>query len=374
MLMTSPLFGFPSDGMFDNPLVYIIFYLPVLLFFFYGQRIQSWMMLNDVSRSLNKLRGMKDRTRTETINYIKNVLKPEIDPVERIDQFLEYFTIMPVETDPSGIMKKLEHVMIVRDARVREEIKAIGPKSDSVQISTAENMLEAATAMNLIHKIVRHYYLLGKRTTSVYVIAQLQMLMPMILQEAEALVSAVDAFKQAQPIGDGIGAMVAAKFMLKTEKKPIALDTIYSETDYKGRSLYLIKAEGPGGNVGRPGEAIEKLVSNMGIKINTIIMVDAALKLEGEKTGEIAEGIGAAIGGIGVDRFKIEEVATKYNIPLYAVVIKQSIIEAISVMKKDIAETTDKVIKRVHRIIDEKTKEGDKVLIVGVGNTFGVGQ
>jgi hypothetical protein len=108
--------------------------------------------------------------------------------------------------------------------------------------------------------------------------------------------------------------------------------------------------------------------------VDAIIMVDAALKLEGEKTGEIAEGIGAAIGGIGVDRYQIEAVATKNGIPLYAIVIKQSLTEAISIMRKDIAETFDKVSKRVDRIIDEKTKKGDKILIVGVGNTFGVGQ
>ena len=75
-----------------------------------------------------------------------------------------------------------------------------------------------------------------------------------------------------------------------------------------------------------------------------------------------------------MDRFEIEEVATKNGIPLYAIVVKQSILEAISVMKKEIAETTDRVIKIMYRIIDEKTKEGDKILIVGVGNTFGVGQ
>lgn len=373
--MISPLFGFPGgEGIFDNPLWSILFYLPILLFFFYGQKIQSWMMLNEVSRSLNRLKGMKERTRNETVSYVKNVLKPESDPVERIDQFLEYFTIMPVETDPSGVMSKIEHIMLIRDERMREEIKALGPKADAVQISTAENMLEATTIMNLIFKIVRHFYIMGKRTSSIFVLAQLQMIMPMILQEAEALVSAVDTFKQAQPIGDGIGAIVAAKFMLENEKKPIARDTVYSQSEYNGRSLYLIKAEGPGGNVGQPGLAVEKLVSDMGVKVNTIIMVDAALKLEGEKTGEIAEGIGAAIGGIGVDRFKIEETATKHGIPLYAIVIKQSIIEAISVMRKEIAETTDRVVKRVQRIIDERTKEGDKVLIVGVGNSFGVGQ
>ena len=103
-------------------------------------------------------------------------------------------------------------------------------------------------------------------------------------------------------------------------------------------------------------------------------MIDAALRLEGEKTGEIAEGIGAAIGGIGVDRFKIEEVATENNIPIYAIVIKQTLVEAISIMKKEIAESMEPVHKILNRLIKERTKEGDSVIIIGVGNTAGVSQ
>ena len=101
-------------------------------------------------------------------------------------------------------------------------------------------------------------------------------------------------------------------------------------------------------------------------------MIDAALKLEGEKTGEIAEGIGAAIGGIGVDRFKIEESATQNNIPIYAIVVKQTIVEAISVMRKEIAESVKPVHDVIDRIIEEKTEKTDTVIIVGVGNTVGV--
>ena len=43
-------------------------------------------------------------------------------------------------------------------------------------------------------------------------------------------------------------------------------------------------------------------------------------------------------------------------------------------MKKEIADSAEKVQALVNRIIEEKTKEGEKVLIVGVGNTIGVGQ
>ena len=105
-----------------------------------------------------------------------------------------------------------------------------------------------------------------------------------------------------------------------------------------------------------------------------IVMVDAAVKFEGEKTGDVSEGIGAAIGGIGTERFKIEEEASKYKIPVYAVIVKQSIQEAIMPMKKDIAEATDNVITRIKSLLQERTKEAETIIIAGIGNTIGIGQ
>ena len=362
------------DQNLENPLYFILMYLPFLFFLFYGQRFQTWMVLSEVSRALNKLKGMKERARKDTIEYLKSSCKPEVDPTERLDQILEYFTIMPVDLDPSGVVRKIEHLVTVRDDRIRAEVKKLAGECDEVRTSTVENIVEVATALNFIYKVVRHYYLLGKRTTSLYVLIQLQMIMPLILQEAEALTSAVVTMKQAQPLGDGIGAVVAGKLMLNAEKKVIAKDTVMTQVEHLERSLYLVKAEGPMGYVGEPGNALDKMIGEMGVKPKAIIMIDAALKLEGERTGEVAEGVGAAIGGIGVDRYKIEEVATKYNIPLYAIVIKESILDAITVMKKEIVDSVDKVIQMVNRLIEEKTSKGDTVFIVGVGNTLGVGQ
>ena len=352
----------------------MLFYIPFILFLFWGQRFQTWMILNAVSRDLNKLKVFREKSRREAVDYVNVTLKPTADPTERIDQFLEYFTILPVDLDPQGVVRKIEHVVTVRDDRVRAEIKNLAPAASTLQTSAAENILEVATALNIIYKIIRHFYLMGKRTNSLYVLIQLQMVMPILLQEADALVSAIDAFKQYQPIGDGIGAMVVGKLMLGKEKRTVAKETVISDSEYKGRSLILMKAEGPGGYVGQPGTAVQKLFEEMNNPVNSIIMIDAALKLEGEKSGEVAEGVGAAIGGIGVDRFKIEEVATSKGIPLYAIVVKQSILDAISVMRKEIAEAADKVLNMVYRVIEEKTKEGDKVLVVGVGNTLGIAQ
>jgi hypothetical protein len=140
------------------------------------------------------------------------------------------------------------------------------------------------------------------------------------------------------------------------------------------RRIIALKAEGPGGNVGKPGDAIQTLLQENDGKISMIVMVDAALKFEGETTGEISEGIGAAIGGIGTERFKIEQEATKQKIPVYAVIVKESILEAITPMKKEILEAGDKVIERIKNLIVERSKPGDTVIIAGIGNTIGIGQ
>jgi hypothetical protein len=103
-------------------------------------------------------------------------------------------------------------------------------------------------------------------------------------------------------------------------------------------------------------------------------MVDAALKMEGEDSATIAQGFGAAIGGIGTERFQIEDIATKNNIPIFAIVIKQSVKEAITLMTKDIADKADDVRSQISEMIHDNTKPGQTVLLIGVGNTMGIPQ
>jgi hypothetical protein len=203
---------------------------------------------------------------------------------------------------------------------------------------------------------------------------QLQMILPMVMKEADAYSSALKAFAYGQPIGDGAGPLVAGKLMHGYETRKLPKDCVMATVPIEGRIGLVIKAEGPGGNVGKPGDAVEAVIEENEGKIACLIMIDAGLKLEGELVGEVSEGIGAAIGGPGVDAFKIEEKLTKYKIPNYAVIVKEDIGDAVSPMRKEIHDATDKVIERVKSVIVERTKEGDKVIIVGVGNSIGVGQ
>jgi hypothetical protein len=43
-------------------------------------------------------------------------------------------------------------------------------------------------------------------------------------------------------------------------------------------------------------------------------------------------------------------------------------------MRKEITDATEKVHNLINNLIEEKTKEGDKVLLAGIGNSLGVGQ
>src|SRR5579875_1729750 len=87
--------------------LFIVFMLVSLL---WAQRIQSSMILSEAGRILAKLQTLKDDSRKELENYIMAVCKAPRDSQARIDQTIEYFTIMPVSLDPKGVVDKIEHV------------------------------------------------------------------------------------------------------------------------------------------------------------------------------------------------------------------------------------------------------------------------
>jgi hypothetical protein len=346
----------------------------IFFFIFYAPRIQSVATLGSITRSLTRLEAMKGAARKTVVDYLSETGKANGDLADRIDGIINYVAIMPVDIDPSGIIRKIEHLANTGDDRVRKEMARMMKGADPVSLSVAQNLVEIAGGLNTIHKVVRHYYLTGRKTRSYAMLMQLQMSLPQIMEQAEEMLKATDSIRSGQPVGDGVGPLVASRFIGGAPTEPIAKDTVMARTTVKGRQLYVIKAEGPMGYVGQPGVAIRKVVEEMKAPLKAIIMVDAAAKLEGEKTGDVAEGVGAAIGGIGVEKFQIEEVASNHGIPLYAVLVKEGDEDVLSTMKREIAEGADKSAEAVTRVIEENTDEGDAVLLAGIGNTLGVGQ
>jgi hypothetical protein len=134
-----------------------------------------------------------------------------------------------------------------------------------------------------------------------------------------------------------------------------------------------VRAKGPGGTVGKPGKAIQKLVEQHGEAISRIIMIDAGLKLTGDKTGSLAIGVGAAIGGLGIEKSFIEDSTTKKQIPIDALICKQSLEDAITTMKRPITQSVPKIVEKIKNAIRKRTAKGSKVIVAGIGNTIGIG-
>jgi hypothetical protein len=250
----------------------------------------------------------------------------------------------------------------------------MAPEATDNQIFNLEMTLGAALVLNYFYKFIRHFYLLGKKTMNLYVIMQVQMALPLLLREAEGYANALKALPAGQPIGDGIGALVAAKMMYPYTKESIAKDTVMAKVPIEGRNAFIVKAEGPGANVGKPGEAIKQIIGNNKGKISMVIMIDAMQKLEGEDLGFVSGGVGTAIGGPGVEKYKIDEAILEHKIPVNSVLIKVGHAEVISTIKKEIVDAADKAIEWVKNLIIERTKVGDTIIIAGIGNTVGIGQ
>lgn len=365
---------FASQGGTLGTIISAIMYLSFILFIFFGQKIQLRMMLWELDGTVKKLEVMRTEAKNLSLKTIKDIGKPKDDPTPTLNSLLEQFLITPVDMDPAGIVWKLDHILDVRDVKFKDDVRRIAPEADEAHLNNLQLLVEASLTLNTIYRVVKHFYLLGKKTSSFYVILQLQMILPIVMQEAEALLGATKAASEGQPIGDGAGALVASKLTRGNEKRKVEKDVVVAETVIEGRRVIALKAEGPGGNVGKPGDAIRRIIEENEGKISMIVMVDAAMKFEGENSGEISEGIGAAIGGPGTEKYKIEQEAQKYKIPVYAMIIKESTQDCYLPMKKEIAESADKVIERIRRLILESTKEGEALIVAGIGNTIGIGQ
>ena len=358
-----------DDG---DTLMMLVWIIPIVIFVFYGQQIQLLVTSGEIKKAIKKIDKFRSDSKKELIDYVKKNLDPIDDPTKKIEQFLDYFTIMPVDMDPNGIMDKVRHTVRSREDYTRNHVKSLSSNMSEIELTRVQTLIEIASSLQMIHKIVNHMFLTAKKQKNYPLILPLQMMLPFIMEHAKAMDASISAFKTGQPLGDGIGPMVVGKMMLNVEKEIISFQTALAKIEYEKRKLFLVKAEGPGSTVGRPDEALQKIVDNN--KIDAIVMIDAALKMEGEDSASIARGFGAAIGGIGTEKFQIEDIATQNKIPVFSIIVKQSVKEAITLMTKEIADQADNVRSQVYEMILENTVEGQSIVIIGVGNTAGVPQ
>jgi hypothetical protein len=362
----------------------LLWFVLIFVSLFYGTKLQAYRSQKEIESGLDKLKKWNDEGKQILLNKFKKYAdskETEKDLMLNLEELLSFIAIIPINLDPYGIVPKIDHLIDVRDDRYKAEVLQLAPNimKDSPECQNLENLLEAASAVDQIYHLVKHYLILGKKSKSYILLMQISMQMSLILAMAKSYYRATKAFAEGSPIGDALGPMVAGNFVRsisqngEVEAIEVAKDTILQEVLFEDRTIYIIRAKGPGGTVGKPGTAIKRLVEEHGESISRIFMIDAGLKLSSFKTGSIIEGVGAAIGGIGVEKFFIEDSITKKVIPIDAFICRESLEDAITTMKRPITKSVPDFVERIKMGIRKRTEKGTKIIIAGIGNTIGIG-
>lgn len=344
----------------------ILSFILLMIFFFLYPRLMVLQMTWKLESELKELEEYAEKTKGFIIKRISKT--PDKKLKDDVANFMNFFISTPVELDPYGIVPKIEHIMKQSERRFNYFANQIAPKFSPVDKANLKFGIIGALGVNQIYRVVRHYVITIKKTNNLQLAMILQMTMPLLMKVARANVKATQAFLKGVPIGDAIGPILAASYKTK-EGRELANDVVASEEKISGKKVLVMKSKGPGGALGELGHAVERAYKEN--KIGYIITIDAAGKLEGETTGDVAEGVGVMMGGIGVERSQIEAVAVEHDIPMDGLVVKMQPDEASVPLRKEIYGAIPKAKASLERLVKES--KAKNILVIGVGNTCGVG-
>jgi len=350
-------------SMFFDTISWILFILFFILFPIVYPRMVLAQALYFLSLVIERFSFTLENSKKKFIKAIN----PKV-PSSQVFEMLDFFTIEPTSLDPFGIVKKLEFIYNQSDERIENFIKRISSEKNEEKLKNFETLFKILIVQNLLKKILEHYRGLIKNFRNIQLAFLVQFQLPFIERIFNSYQKGFETILNELPIGDGIGVYAVTQLVSKKDKIKELHECIIVKKKIFGKDVIIVRPKGPGSRLGKLHKAVEEILKREK-NIKKIITIDAVLKLEGEESGSIAEGIGVAIGGIGVEKFNIEELALKYGIKLEAIGIKMSNEEAIKVMNPKILSSIEKVLKKLNEKIEE---EKGKVIIVGVGNSVGI--
>ncbi|MEM5871057.1 MAG: DUF1512 family protein [Candidatus Aenigmatarchaeota archaeon] len=343
-----------------------IYWIFFILFFFLFPIIYPRVVLAQALYFINSMiERVSDSIERSKRKFIR-IINPKVSS-DKIFEKLDFITIEPTSLDPFGIVNKLEFILNQSSEKIESYIRKFSNEKDEEKLKNYKLLFEILIVKNIIKKILEHYREIIKKYRNLQIALFIQFQLPIIDRIFKSYENGFETVLNNLPIGDGIGPLVIANLISKEDKIKEIEECIVVKKKLFGKEVILIRAKGPGARLGRLHKALENVLKKEK-NIDKIITIDAALKLEGEETGSIAEGIGVAIGGVGVEKFNIETIATRKKIRMEAIAIKMSSEEAIKIMNPKIYESVDKVIERLKELLEDSKK----AIIIGVGNSVGV--
>ncbi|MDY6761883.1 MAG: DUF1512 family protein [Candidatus Nanohaloarchaea archaeon] len=355
-------------GMFggDQGLIPILLNMVLLLgFFALLPRLMIWRSLRKIEGSMETLQGHASGAEKEFLAAAGAASDDRTQ--QQLSSMKNMVVSPPTGIDPAGLVDKLEHLLDLSEDKMDRFVSTVADDLDEEEEANLQMAFKGVYGSHQLFVLVRHFRELIDDMKNYQLAGMIQMMLPLYEEIAQSQREATEAFVNEVPIGDAVGPLVAAKFM-ENEPEEVAEDVVMSEESVDGNDVHVLKSKGPGARLGKYGNAIDKLLDENDFA--KIVFVDAGMRYEGEETGTVVDGAGVLMGGPGVEKFKIEETATEHDVPLEGFIVKQSGPQASRPMHSQIYDAVPEVVDRVEEEIEEA--EGD-VLLVGVGNTCGVG-
>ena len=128
-----------------------IFFIVFMLFY---PRLMIAQMLWKLEQSAIMIERMTEKSKNMVIRKISK--KPSKTLKNSVRNFLEFFAIPPVNLDPYGIVKKLEHVVNLSEDRFTYFVNQVAPKMGIDQKQNIRMGLTGAVSLNSVAKLVRH--------------------------------------------------------------------------------------------------------------------------------------------------------------------------------------------------------------------------
>ena len=343
----------------------VVWFLMFFVFMYLYPRLMLSQLIYKLDQSARKMEMMSQQANSMAARKIAKNPKKELK--NAINDFTDFFVVEPSAIDPYGLVRKIDQVIRQMESRFEDFVNEVARGKSGKEKQEINYTLRALIGLRQISKMVRHFVEMAKKFKNLQIAMILQMQLPIIEKIAESEMRGAEAFVNSMPVGDSIGPLVAASYM--SRPKEAAEDIVMDTVNIEGRKCFVMKATGPEPHLGREDEAIGKIMKKHNVA--RVVTIDAGQKMEGEKSGSVAEGVGFAMGGIG-QRELIENVLLPKKIPVDSVVIKVGMEEAIMPMKKEIFNSLDKARSLVEKAA-RRARKGQTVIVIGVGNSTGVG-
>ncbi|WP_432703787.1 DUF1512 domain-containing protein [Methanothermobacter thermautotrophicus] len=290
----------------------------------------------------------------------------DVEDIRTLEDYLEFFIIPPSDIDPSGLADKYRKLLEMGDMRLRELVDRFPTAADTERRANIIMCIRVAAGMRGILKFLRHNLEIARKTGNLQILVALQMNLALIMRTARAYMDGCRAISRFLPIGDGAGPLTAGMLIEKGDQREYLHEMVYVKKRFMGKDVGILRPRGPGSRLGMMIKAMEEIFSRD--DFDEIIMVDAAAKLEGEKTGAVACGMGVAIGGSGVEKWFIENMALERR--THSIIIKMSPEEAMGQMTEEVLGGCRVALEQIKGIISES--DADSILLVGAGNSSGI--